>query len=184
MSSLQNSRALVSPSYTLRLCWSPPSMSWMFFLLHHCACMLGHFSGVQICDPMDCSPPGSSVHGILQVRILEWVATPSRGSFWPKDWTPHLLRLLHWQVGSLPLAPPGKPLASLVSPGIKHALETESTPLQYSCLENPMDGGAWWAAVHGVAQSLTRLKWLSSSSSSRDRETESISHRTRLQTNK
>ena len=34
-----------------------------------------------LCDPMDCSPPGSSVHGILQARILEWVATPSsRGS--------------------------------------------------------------------------------------------------------
>ena len=40
-----------------------------------------------------------------------------------------------------------------------------STPLQYSCLENPMDGGAWWAAVHGVTQSRTRLKRLSSSSS-------------------
>ena len=40
------------------------------------------------------------------------------------------------------------------------------TPLQYSCLENPMDGGAWWAAVYGVTQSWTRLKWLSSSSSS------------------
>ena len=34
---------------------------------------------------------------------------------------------------------------------------TESTPLQYSCLENPMDGGAWCAAVHGVAKSRTRL---------------------------
>ena len=31
------------------------------------------------------------------------------------------------------------------------------TPLQYSCLENPMDGGAWWAAVHGVAENWTRL---------------------------
>ena len=31
------------------------------------------------------------------------------------------------------------------------------TPLQYSCLENPMEGGAWWAAVHGVAKSRTRL---------------------------
>ena len=31
------------------------------------------------------------------------------------------------------------------------------TPLQYSCLENPMDGGAWWAAIHGVAKSRTRL---------------------------
>ena len=37
--------------------------------------------------------------------------------------------------------------------------------LQYSCLENPRDGGAWWAAVYGVAQSRTRLKRLSSSSS-------------------
>ena len=35
--------------------------------------------------------------------------------------------------------------------------EGNGTPLQYSCLENPMDGGAWWAAVHGVAQSPTRL---------------------------
>ena len=35
--------------------------------------------------------------------------------------------------------------------------EGDGSPLQYSCLENPMDGGAWWAAVHGVAQSLTRL---------------------------
>ena len=39
--------------------------------------------------------------------------------------------------------------------------------LQYSCLKNPRDGGAWWAAVYGVAQSRTRLKRLSSSSSSR-----------------
>ena len=35
--------------------------------------------------------------------------------------------------------------------------EGDGTPLQYSCLENPMDGGAWWAAVYGVAQSRTRL---------------------------
>ena len=35
--------------------------------------------------------------------------------------------------------------------------EDNGTPLQYSCLENPMDGGAWWAAVHGVAKSRTQL---------------------------
>ena len=41
-----------------------------------------------LCDPLDCSPPGSSLHGILQVRILEWVAMPSsRGSSQPRDWT-------------------------------------------------------------------------------------------------
>ena len=44
--------------------------------------------------------------------------------------------------------------------------EGNGNPLQCSCLENPRDGGAWWAAIHGVAQSRTRLKRLSSSSSS------------------
>ena len=44
--------------------------------------------------------------------------------------------------------------------------EGNVTLLQYSCLENPRDGGARWAAIYGVAQSRTRLKWLSSSSSS------------------
>ena len=44
--------------------------------------------------------------------------------------------------------------------------EGNGNPLQYSCLENPRDRGAWWAAVCGVAQSQTQLKWLSSSSSS------------------
>ena len=44
--------------------------------------------------------------------------------------------------------------------------EGNGNPLQYSCLENPRDGGAWWTAVYGVTQSQTRLKQLSSSSSS------------------
>ena len=44
--------------------------------------------------------------------------------------------------------------------------EGNGSPLQRSCLENPRDGGAWWAPIYGVAQSRTRLKWLSSSSSS------------------
>ena len=45
--------------------------------------------------------------------------------------------------------------------------EGNGHPLQYSCLESPRAGGAWWAAVYGVAQSQARLKWLSSSSSMR-----------------
>ena len=45
-------------------------------------------SCLTLCDPMDCSPPGSSVHGILQARILEWVAMPySTGSSRPRDWS-------------------------------------------------------------------------------------------------
>ena len=59
---------------------------------------------------MDHSPPGSSVHRILQARILEWVAIPfSKGIFPTQGLNPHLLCLWHWQASSLPLAPLGKP---------------------------------------------------------------------------
>ena len=51
-------------------------------------CMLSHFSHVWLCNPMNCSPSGSSVQGILQARILEWVAIPSSRWFsQPRDWT-------------------------------------------------------------------------------------------------
>ena len=51
-----------------------------------CVCEL--LSCVPLCDSMDCSLPGSSVHGILQARTLEWVAIPfSRGSAWSRKWT-------------------------------------------------------------------------------------------------
>ena len=63
-----------------------------------------------LCNPMDYSPPGSSVHGIVQASILEWVViSSSRGSSQPKHQTHISYIYLHWQVGSLPLAPPGKP---------------------------------------------------------------------------
>ena len=53
-----------------------------------CVCVLVTQSCPTLCNPMDCRPPGSSVHGILQARILEWVAMPSsRGSSPPRDWT-------------------------------------------------------------------------------------------------
>ena len=49
-----------------------------------------------LCDPVDCSQPGFSIHGISQVRILAWVATSfSRGSSWPKDWT-HVSCIGRW----------------------------------------------------------------------------------------
>ena len=81
-------------------------------------------------EPMDCSLPGSPVNGILQARILDRVAIPfSRGSSLPRNWTQ-----VSWTAG-----------------------EGNGTPLQYSSLENPMDGGAWKAAVHGVTEGQTRL---------------------------
>ena len=58
-------------------------------------------------NTMDCSPPSSSVHGIFQARILEWVAVLLlQGIFLTQGLN---LCLLHWQVDSLPSEPPGKP---------------------------------------------------------------------------
>ena len=56
--------------------------------IYVCVCGKAIQSCPAFCNLMDPSPPGSSVHGILQARILEWVALPSfRGSSWPRDWT-------------------------------------------------------------------------------------------------
>ena len=56
--------------------------------LHSCHLLLVPQSCLPLCDPMDCSPPGSSVHGTLQARKLEWVAISlCRGSFQPRDRT-------------------------------------------------------------------------------------------------
>ena len=172
------------------------------------------FCNVWLCDPMDCSPPGFSVHGdppnknsgarchaLLQgvfptqgsnaghlhcrqilyhlsyqvsPRILEWVAYPfSRGPSWPRNWTgvsciaggfftswapreafccynnnkkwmhQHILvtklKLCLWFKVTMPRW--GRSLR-----------EENGNPLQYSCLENSMDRGAWWATIHGVAR--------------------------------
>ena len=79
-----------------------------------CVCAKSLQSCLTLCNPMNCSPPGSSVHGILQARILEWVAVPfSRESSQSADWT-RVSCLLHWQAGSLVLVPPGKPEYSAI----------------------------------------------------------------------
>ena len=101
----------------------------------------------QLCltlsDPMDCSLPGSSVRGIFQARVLEGGAIA-----FSLETTDFLSTCLG--------------IDSLKRPSIFGVIKEESgegngTPLQYSCLENPMGGGAWWATVHGVAKSRTRL---------------------------
>ena len=58
--------------------------------------VLSRFSCIWLCHPMDCSPQGSSVHSILQARILEWAAMPLlQGVFLTQGWNQHLLHLLH-----------------------------------------------------------------------------------------
>ena len=80
---------------TTFICWSldlQDFRSWLYLeegplkgYMHTC---MHSWSCLTLHDPMDCSPPGSSVHGILQARILDWVSTFfSRGSFPPRDWT-------------------------------------------------------------------------------------------------
>ena len=160
-----------------------------------------------LCHPGDCSPPASSVHGILQARILEWVALfSSRGSFQTRDPTcvscvscisrqliyhyhyhdsPNLKYLPSESLQKyLPVPDLWQPIPVLL-PGKSHGRrslvgcnpwgreewdtteplhfhfslssieEGNDNPLQCSCLENPRDRGAWWAAVYGVAQSWT-----------------------------
>ena len=67
-----------------------------------------------LCDPMDRSPPGSSVSGILQARILEWVHALLQGALPTQGLNSALFCVLHWQAGSSPLVPPGKPMLSSV----------------------------------------------------------------------
>ena len=78
-----------------------------------CVCAKSLQLCLALCSTMDCSPPGSSVLGVLQARILEPVAL-LQGIFPTQGSNLCLLCLLHWQVGSLPLAPPGKPYIVLL----------------------------------------------------------------------
>ena len=85
--------------------------NYLSFVL--CACMRAKL--LQSCptlhSAMDHRSPGPSVHGILKARILEWISHELlQGIFLTQGWKLSLLHLLHWQQGSLPLAPPGKPL--------------------------------------------------------------------------
>ena len=62
--------------------WSPPARK-------PCGVRVpSHFSRVRLCHPTDCGPPGSSVRGLLQARILEWAAVRSSTSSQPRDWAP------------------------------------------------------------------------------------------------
>ena len=85
----------------------PVSMMWCVM------CSVAQ-SSPTLCSPMDCIPPGSSVHGIFQARIPEWVAISSSRIFPTQRLTLCLLHLLHWKVNSLPLCHLGSPKATII----------------------------------------------------------------------
>ena len=81
-----------------------------FYVNQSCVCVLRH---AWLCDPMDCSPPGSSVHGIFQAVILEKVTISfSRGSSQTSYWTCTSCVSCNWQMDSLPLHHQGSPNSS------------------------------------------------------------------------
>ena len=83
-------------------------------ILHLCA---NCFSHVRLCNPMDCSLPGSSIHGILQAWILKWVAiSSSRRSSWPTGWT----WVLCIMGGLFTTEPPGRPQNTLHVPNVEY----------------------------------------------------------------
>ena len=119
-----------------------------------------------LCNPMDCNPSGSSVHGILQARILEWVAMPSfRGSSQPRDWI---------QVSLIA----GRFL-SIWATREAHFYSAAAKSLQ-SCptLCNPMDYRLPGSSVHGILQAriLECVAMYSSRGSSQPRDRTWVSH--------
>ena len=66
-------------------------------------------SRLTLCDPVDCSPPGFSVHGILQARNWSGLPCPPPGDFLDPGIKPTSFMSPGWQAGSLPLVPPGQP---------------------------------------------------------------------------
>ena len=83
-----------------------------------CCCYLDAQSCLTLCNPMESSPPGSSVYGVSQARLAEWVACHAllQGIFLTQGSNP---RLLHWQVDSLPLSHQGSPGRS-AAPHVPH----------------------------------------------------------------
>ena len=105
---------------SLEVDWKNFTVFFFFFQFFYSVNAKSLQSCPMLCDPMDCSLPGSSVHGILQVRPLEWLAVSSSwGSSQSMDRT-CLLCLLHWQAGSLPLVPLGKPFIQWLLYNLRH----------------------------------------------------------------
>ena len=160
--------------------------------------MLFSQSHLTLCDSMDCSLPGSSVHGLLQVKntgkgrhsLLQGSIFLTQGSkpgllHWGRFfavWATRKVGIYTYQEVYIPPDWKKKRHTFMIARGREESDTTEwlhfhfllpcigegnGNPLQCSFLENPRDSRARWAAVYGVTQSRTWLKWLSNSSNSR-----------------
>ena len=110
-----------------------------------CAQLLSH---MWLCYSMNCSPAGLSVHGIYQVRILEWVAMPSRGSSWLRNWTCVSCITSRFFITE----PPRKPLNTLTTleiPRFVGALCQElGTKTTYIFVIIPQEHSNWYIGTH------------------------------------
>ena len=94
-------------------CWKEHTQKCNFVCEYVCGYSIAQ-SSPTLWNPLDCSPPGSSAHGISQARIVEWVATASsRGSSWPRDWT-HISWISYTAGEFFTAEPSGKPLYNFI----------------------------------------------------------------------
>ena len=118
-----------------------------------------------LCNSMDCSLPGSSVHDIFQVRVWSGLPCPLPGdlpdpgiepvSFMSPEWAGRFFTTsTTWAslvIQTIKNTPAVGETWVRSLPGVGRSLgERNGYPVQYSCLENSMKRGAWWATVHGV----------------------------------
>ena len=126
----------------------------------HCWCLVTQLC-LTLCNPMDCSLPGSSVLGISQVRIREWVAlSSSRGSSRPRDWS-----LTCIASGFFTTEPPGKPRVKFYSPAT-----TKKNPI---LLITPLLPKLHWGVIIFWILS-TQFLWTSVSSSVTNSDTKDL----------
>ena len=123
-----------------------------------CVCAKFHQLWLTLCGPMDHSLPGSSVHGILQVRKQSGLPCPPPGDLPHPGIKPVFLSVLHWQVGSLPPAPPGKSHLYVL-------LLLLLSRFSHPTLCNPIDSSPPGSPVSGILQART-LEWVAISFSS------------------
>ena len=107
---------------------------------------------------MDCSPPGPSVHGIFQARVLEWgaIAFSDSKHYCPSTSCyiicPKLLYIYMSFSGGSAVEPANAGVTNLINESGRDPGEGNGNPLQYYCLKNCIDRGAWWATAHGVTR--------------------------------